>query len=166
MTEWPFSLLHHKLTLRVRAGPKLPTIFEDSSNLTDSHSDTQGNTSGSTDGQPATSVMEAGLVGLQGSHNGVQTFGSRYAAGQSVQGQGGQGQGGRAQSSQGKACQKHGAPGQVGRRQSIEGQGGQGRHGAVGGVNCRRGRYSMNKISAMRGEEVLPSPKSPMICHI
>ena len=105
--------------------------------------------------------MEAGLVGVQGSHNGSQTDGGRYVAGQSVQGKGGRGQ-----SSQGQACPQHGAPGQVGQRQSIQGQGGQGRHGAVGGVNCRRGRYSLNKISAMRGEEVLPSPKSPMICHI
>ena len=109
--------------------------------------------------------MEARLVGVKGSHNGVQTDGGPNAAGQSVQGQGGGGQ------SRGQACQQRGAPGQVGQRQSIQGQGGQrqgvqGLHGAVGGVNCRRGRYSMSKIDGFRRAEVLPSPKLPSICHI
>ena len=114
--------------------------------------------------------MEARLVSVEGSHNGAQTDGGRYAAVQSVQGQGGQEQ------SRGQACQQHGAPDQVGQRQSIQGQGGQGQggqrqgvqglHGAVGGVNCRRGRYSMSKIDGFRRAEVLPSPKLPSICHI
>ena len=104
--------------------------------------------------------MEARLVGVKGSHNGVQTDRGPNAAGQSVQGQGGRRQ------SRGQACQQHGAPGQVGQRQSIQGQGGQGQggqglHGAVGG-----GRYSMSKIDGFRREEVLPSPKLPSICHI
>ena len=121
-----------------------------------------------------------------GSHNRVKTDGGRYAAGQSGEGEGGQAQCGRGQSSHGQADQQHGAPCQVGQRhiihgpsfkgrsvqgqggqgQGAQGQGGQGRHGAIGGVNCRRGRYSMSKISGTRGEEILPSPKLPTICHI
>ena len=120
--------------------------------------------------------MEARLVGVKGSHNGVQTDdGGRYAAGQSFQGQGGRGQ------SRGQACQQHGAPSQVGQRQSIQGQsiqgqgdqgqggqrqGVQGLHGSVGGVNCRRGKYSLSKIDGFKREEVLPSTKLPSICHI